>query len=600
MAYLIPDNLRSRKDASEGVQKAAKALHIALDEDCTVWYEPPYDADGNRPDLVVMMRGCGLVAFEVLKLDRARFLGFFKGGIRLGRDNKEITKDSPLVRATRLSASLKKTFGESEVIQACRPVVKAGVVFPNLDRAEAIERGVEKLAPVEACLFADDLANAHTAAGERALTKWFVRLLGGEARDWSEVQERAIRAVIHPETVIGRAPKQLKLDPLTAQSLKIMDRQQEGFAKSLGTGHRVIRGVAGSGKTIVLLHRARLLSRMHPRWRILVTCYTRSLAGWLQAELSAAPNVDVIHLDALMARIIRSAGLKHPGYKSDDSGDKVATAAVKGLKTVGQDSLFDAVLLDEAQDFGTNALRFAVGLLAKRRDDLLIVADAAQNIFRRNFSWKSAGINAQGRTRILRVNYRNTKQVLEFASAFLTQDGAVSTDPAPSLEDEMTIIPPEAATRTGPAPVVTLADDKQELLERATQLAIKMARDHGQDGTVAVLYPSAAFGGRGSEGKLARSLRAAGLRVHAAKGREGKDALSESSADVVLSTIHSAKGLEWPSVLVVGLSSRFGDVRSDRMLGYVAMTRATRHLWVLADRGDPLAANLRAKRKWRY
>ena len=35
--------------------------------------------------------------------------------------------------------------------------------------------------------------------------------------------------------------------------VRVMDRKQEAFAKSLGTGHRIIRGVAGSGKTLVLV-----------------------------------------------------------------------------------------------------------------------------------------------------------------------------------------------------------------------------------------------------------------------------------------------------------------------------------------------------------
>lgn len=100
------------------------------------------------------------------------------------------------------------------------------------------------------------------------------------------------------------------------------------------------------------------------------------------------------------------------------------------LEALGRGALtrYRGVFIGEAQDFSTSALRFAVGLLDERYDDLMVVADAAQNIFRRKFTWEAAGINAVGRrTRTLDVNYRNTKETVELAAAFLLQDAKLST-----------------------------------------------------------------------------------------------------------------------------------------------------------------------------
>src|SRR5439155_718611 len=62
--------------------------------------------------------------------------------------------------------------------------------------------------------------------------------------------------------------------------LRVMDLRQEQIARGLGSGHRVIHGVAGSGKTMVLRYRAIWLAKAK-FGRILVLCYNRALATWL-------------------------------------------------------------------------------------------------------------------------------------------------------------------------------------------------------------------------------------------------------------------------------------------------------------------------------
>ena len=43
--------------------------------------------------------------------------------------------------------------------------------------------------------------------------------------------------------------------------IRVMDIQQEQLARSMGEGHRVIHGVAGSGKTMILGYRAQYLAQ---------------------------------------------------------------------------------------------------------------------------------------------------------------------------------------------------------------------------------------------------------------------------------------------------------------------------------------------------
>jgi superfamily I DNA/RNA helicase len=177
--------------------------------------------------------------------------------------------------------------------------------------------------------------------------------------------------------------------------------------------------------------------------------------------LSSYTNIEVQHLDGLMARTFRAAGIPHPGYAKQGDGSDVARAALAALHRARLPR-YRVVLLDEAQDFGTDALRFAVALLGGDSQDLVIVADAAQNIFRRRFTWAQAGIQAQGRTRILRKNYRNTREILECAYGFLSCSTVLRTDDVPDAGDENAIIPPEAALRSGEYPRVMLTTNEEE------------------------------------------------------------------------------------------------------------------------------------------
>jgi len=72
----------------------------------------------------------------------------------------------------------------------------------------------------------------------------------------------------------------------------ILDLRQERNARALGDGHRIVYGVAGSGKTVLLIARAKLLAE-DPQKRILILCYNRLLAQHLAVALAGHGRVTV-------------------------------------------------------------------------------------------------------------------------------------------------------------------------------------------------------------------------------------------------------------------------------------------------------------------
>lgn len=603
MAFLIPDNLRSRNDAPAGVKRAASAFQVGLDDTAVVWYEPLYDPAGDKPHLVVLLPDRGIIVLEALEVKAGGVLGVLRGKIRLERDGREVEVDNPLARAERLANTLRQRIGaEGRLVDLSVPVV-AGAVLGALTREEAATKRLDKTIELDRCLFRPDLDAAMAGTGEAELLRAFARMLGGGGRaDIDPALEKVLRGLIQPETVIERISHAGDHGQLTIfqppkggeDIVRVMDRQQESMAKSLGEGHRIIRGVAGSGKTLILVFRARLLARMFPQHRFLVACYTRALAGQLRALLSEHRNIDVINLDKLMYNIIREAGLRFPGYEGDDADERVAEVARDAVRR-GAGPRYHAILLDEAQDFCTAALQFVAALLLPGRDDLVIVADAAQNIFRRRFSWRQAGIQAQGRTRILRINYRNTREILDFASRFLLASENLRAEEAPDFEDENAVIPPESAARSGPRPELEEASSPEEEVALAVARVRTWVGETRGPREIGVLYASSGDDGQGRIRTLRDGLRQCGsvYWLTDPDSRSAKDRLAESRDTIVLTTIHSAKGMEFPRVVLCGVWKDGQDLEVNRKLAYVGMTRATERLVVVTGGSHPLIEDLR-------
>ena len=94
--------------------------------------------------------------------------------------------------------------------------------------------------------------------------------------------------------------------------------EQRRYVEQTTTGPFRLAGGAGTGKTVVLLHRARALAARQPKSRILLTTYTKNLASALEdqvAQLDPAlgradlgqPGVHITGVDALAHAVLRTA-----------------------------------------------------------------------------------------------------------------------------------------------------------------------------------------------------------------------------------------------------------------------------------------------------
>src|SRR5690606_35662564 len=83
---------------------------------------------------------------------------------------------------------------------------------------------------------------------------------------------------------------------------------------------------------------------------------------------------------------------------------------------------YRAAIIDEAQDLTLVGLQLVRALVngpdgTDRPDGLQIVGDGAQRIYPGGFTLRQAGIEVRGRTAVLRMNYRNTREIMGAAMA---------------------------------------------------------------------------------------------------------------------------------------------------------------------------------------
>jgi superfamily I DNA/RNA helicase len=352
-------------------------------------------------------------------------------------------------------------------------------------------------------------------------------------------------------------------------------------ARSVAEGHHVFFGVAGSGKSVLLLARARLIARQDPSRRVLVLCYNRALAAHLADKFSgdpAARNIEVRHFLSWAAR--RTGLRKRDDEPFDDYERRVVGTMLRCPDVWPEADRYDAILIDEGHDFEPDWFRCAVGQLkGGPSGDLMIAVDGAQSLYGRDrsFTWKSVGVQAVGRTKRLSRNYRNTKQILEFA--WQVSQSTVPDDPASEAHERVL---PTKASRRGPTPVYRGCATAAEEHALIARLVAGFKASGLAERDIAVLYPRRE---RDRIDALCRALRQVAEVCWVSNEADPAGGVrSLGRPGVRLLTVHAAKGLEFAAVVVSALDQlpspmERDEVRDSNLL-YVGLTRATDHLAV--------------------
>lgn len=383
-------------------------------------------------------------------------------------------------------------------------------------------------------------------------------------------------------------------------------------------GPRLVRGVAGSGKTIVLARWAAVELYRHPDREAVVVFGNLALEGHLERLLEQAwrlasgdaraepprDRLHLVHVGTLLRDLLAEAGLPEPHGDARFDFEAQARALSAVLPELGPPR-FGLLYLDEAQDLGHETLSLLVALTKPDPETLgqelphrpvRVFFDNAQNLYGRSTPrWSELGLGMQGRSTVLRESFRATRQTMELALDLvhhlrpLEEDADLRELMAPGPGGR----PPLLGRREdggweagfcvvqGQEPEVVVHETRAEELAALVQRVRAWVEDEGvRPRDIRILASR-----KETCAAACAALHAAGLPAEHARSR-GLDARDPR---VLVTTVHSFKGYEAEVVAVVGLDAfvgRRGDGGARPLVEslYVALTRARTTLYVSGAR----------------
>ena len=455
---------------------------------------------------------------------------------------------------------------------------------------------------------------------------------------------------------------------------------QRTLAERRFSGPARVRGAAGTGKTVVALHRAAVLANRYKadahgeRPPVLFTTYIKTLPPLLEDLYGRLPSrveggVHFVNVDRLASELCKRAG--QPPRRDRKAADKAFNSAFRAvvrpntplhgvagrylreelqavLKGRGVDSLaeylymertgrrtrftapmreqawtllevwdkllseadvedfadvarrardfargrepmYRAAVIDEAQDLSLVRFQLVQALVSDRdgnmpADALLIVGDGAQKIYPGGFTLAQAGLDVRGNSAVLRVNYRNTQEIMAAAMA------AAGAEPVNDLGDEF--LRGEAETApilTGNKPLLACRGEVDAQIDYVAEQARLLCENSTLDfGDIAVLVATGNL-----EGRVIYRLRRSGVRAVSLLQLKGSP-----SSCLKVGTFHRSKGLDFKVVFLLDISAgAFPTARGARQTVeeheeqraleisqlFVAMTRARDRLFILCN-----------------
>ena len=243
---------------------------------------------------------------------------------------------------------------------------------------------------------------------------------------------------------------------------------------------------------------------------------------------------------------------------------------------------YRSVVVDEAQDMGAQAFMLLRRIVPEDRDDMFIVGDGHQRIYRHRVVLGQCGIRIVGRSKKLRTNYRTTEETRRWATSVLEDV------PIDDLNDEQDDERGTYSLLRGKEPEVMHFDSFEEEARALAEKAKQKQAEGALASTCLVVRTNNLLK------RYQSALEDQGIPVYMVRRSEPEDRNKEG---LRLATMHRVKGLEFDTIIIAGANDGVIPLKEavdstedpaemddrdlrERTLFYVAATRAKREVMV--------------------
>jgi len=528
----LPESIRNDPMRSAEVE-VYDALEKQLVDDYHVFYSSPWlgirpdgsEIDGEA-DFTVAHPVRGMLTIEVKG-----------GGVSVDRDNNWTATDrfgfvrkikNPVAQARQSKHELLAKLNDSNLwrprfINACH-----GVILPHVSTPD---NPLRPDMPLTIFAFGQDMAY---------LDAWVENRLGRREQPLGPDGLRALDDLLAgPITLQFRLSAGINQD---MAQIQLKTAEQVAIMRELNGNRRMrIAGAAGTGKTVLALEKAAMLSKAGKR--TLLLCYNKPLSLWLQKSTEEYPPIQASHFDKFCRDVAVAAGRDG----SDRSLEEIAASLVDNFVNAGLEE-FDAVIIDEGQDFRGEWLKTLEVVVRDSREGVLYVFyDNNQNVMSVSSAYLASLPSASYE---LTRNFRNTRTIFKQAVRYYL--GGIVNCIGP-LGLPISWQPLDATAG---------------LWNRISERTRTLIADHGlEPEQITVLLPSKSV----VEAIVPRDRPRLGN--HPVVNAEHR-----SKNSVTVDAIRRFKGLESPVVLLVVT----GDLKDQDELLYTGITRAQVFLEILA------------------
>ncbi|MDR1166716.1 MAG: NERD domain-containing protein [Deltaproteobacteria bacterium] len=571
--------------------------HLKPDGEIIVWHAPLID--GKEPDFLVLDPKLGLIVFEVKDWVPDQFREADLNQMVLAFGDHAETKLNPIRQARQYAMtilnSLKKNASEllsrdPEHQGKLKFPVTFGVILTRIFREELYATNLDSVIDPKIALCADDVNRDSPYARDpsgRSLRETLAKMFPPLFRfSMSPRDVEILRRLVWPQVRLATHRHQTSNHFIGhGERIEHLDTHQESLARRLDSARAILAGPAGSGKTLVLIHKA-ILEQQRGSRSILFICFNITLKEHLKrllaehrARLGANHGGVQVYYFYEFCQLLLGESLTHEKESAD------YYKLIVEMANSGEDSPFppfQAIFVDEGQDLSDDMIALLKKHLAPG-GIFWVANDESQVLYDIPRAWTQ---DPFFRVFNLHKPYRAASKLLSFTECLRTgHKNAPPPAPAEGFHGDISF-----------REVQNEEEGARHLVKRLHNLA-KAGIPRNEIFVLYATKKSELPDQKLTPAFLVDKLEESGiLATWVSQDHQSKKAYDVTTDRVAISTIHSLKGLDATAVFLWGLDRLDRDspenALSLKKLAYVAATRARGSLEVIYFKKTPIISHL--------